>query len=399
VTVPPIDDGGDEDPEVARGGPPHPMDRIWRHPSELPAIAPPPRAAGGTSLRRSLLLSLGAGAIGALLTVGILAAAGAFDQQSGNNRGATLTTDATPASDAIASVTRHIAPAIVAVRVTSKKGARAGSGVCIRRGGQVLTSDRLVADTTSVAVVTSDGKAHTARVIGRDPSSDLALLSIDGELDAADLEAPGRLRIGDSVYAVGTDPAGSPWVSAGMVSSLTGRIASAGTTMSGLIEISSVAEPNAAGGALLDSRGRVVGILMTPVPNHPAAVAVPISFASRVADGLRSAGYVDHGWLGLAAKVTAGGQLVITALAADGPSERAGMRVGDVVVEVDSQPVATMDDLMAAVRGHWPGDKIHVAVVRDRSDHTLAVRLARKPDAAPTTTAALIPVTTTTAAR
>jgi putative serine protease PepD len=392
VSLPPLDDGGagDEDPDpTPSGAPPHPMDRIWRHPSELPVLADPPARGPGPSLRRSIVLCLGAGAVGALLAVGVLAAAGVFEQ---SNSGSPARTSAPrAAADEIAALTARVAPAIVTVRVTTKDGSRTGSGVCIRHGGQVLTSARLLAGARSVVVVTAQGSAEAAKVLGVDPSSDLSLLAINGELDAADL-SPGALRIGDPVYAVGTDAAGSPWVSTGIVSSLDGRVAGDGTTMSGLIEIDSIAESFASGGALLDSGGRVAGILMTPVTGHPTAVAVPIGFASKVADGLRADGHVDHGWLGLAGRVN-DGHLVITTLARGGPSQRAGIKVGDVIVAVDSEPIADMEDLMAAARGHWPGQHIDVVVARDRGDLSLSVKLSSMPT---TTTTSTPTVTVTT---
>ena len=141
MSLPPLDDGGagDDEPESTRGGPPHPMDRVWRHPSELPALSEPssgPGARHGPTGVRSMLAPLGAGAIGALLTVAVLAAAGVFDQ-----RGVTgvpnCLTGTTRGSDAIATITTRIAPAIVAVRVVGKSGSRTGSGVCIRHAGQV----------------------------------------------------------------------------------------------------------------------------------------------------------------------------------------------------------------------------------------------------------------------
>ena len=281
------------------------------------------------------------------------------------------------------------------MRVLGKSGSRTGSGVCIRHAGQVLTSARLVAGATRIELVTSDGTVRIAHVIGTDPASDLALLSINGDLEAADLAAPGSLKVGDSVYAVGADSTGTPWVSNGIVSSLDTRVASGSTTMTGLIQSNALTEPAVAGGALLDSSGRVAGIVMTPV-NGQLTTIVPILLASRVADDLRANGYVDHGWLGLAGKATGHGQLVVTAIAANGPSARAGIEVGDVVVNADSQPIATMADLMAAARGHWPGDRIDVELTRKRTDWTVSVRLADMPRTATTSTVAPAAATPTT---
>jgi S1-C subfamily serine protease len=399
VSLPPLDDGGagdDEPGEGASGGPPHPMDRVWRHPSELPAIEENPGTGKHPAATRArwVLGPLGVGAVGALLTLAVLAAAGVLDQggvTSVENR----PTGPGQVSNTIATLARRVAPAIVAVRFAGKSGSRTGSGVCIRHAGQVLTSARLVAGSGRIDIVKSDGTVQAATVIGRDPVSDLALLATDGDLEAADLADGGSLQIGEPVYTLGADSSGTPWVSEGIVSSVKGRVAGGGTTMSGLIESNALTVPALAGGALLDSQGRVAGILMTAVSGHPATIAVPIQFASRVADSLRADGRVDHGWLGLAGKVTTPGRLLVTAVAEGGPSEKAGIKVGDVVVDADSQPIATMDDLMATARGHWPGESIHLEVSRHRNELTISVRLARMPTTdttAPTTTT---PPTTT----
>jgi len=394
VSVPPIDDGGAGDDEPTLGGPPHPMDRIWRHPSELPSIADrsaTARARLAPIRLRSFLVPLGAGAIGALLTVGVLAAAGAFDQHTVIGAESPTSASGHP-SDTVSAVAAHVAPAIVAVRVLGKSGSRTGSGVCIRNAGEVLTSARLVLGATQIELVQSDGTVRVARVIGADPASDLALLSTDGDLEAADLAAPGTLKVGEAVYAVGADSTGTPWVSAGIVSSLDSRVASGGTTMTGLIESNALTEPAVAGGALVDSSGRVAGIVMTPEAGQLTTV-VPILLANRVADDLRDNGYVDHGWLGLAGRVTAPGRLVVTAIAASGPSARAGIKVGDVVVSADSQPITTLADLMAAARGHWPGEHLALELSRNRADWTVSVLVAAMPRAATRSTLALAATT------
>jgi putative serine protease PepD len=396
VSVPPIDDGGAGDDEPTLGGPPHPMDRIWRHPSELPSIAD--RSAARARLSpvrlRSWLVPVGAGAIGALLTVAVLAAAGAFDQHAVNGAQSATSASGHP-SDSVSAVAAHVAPAIVAVRVRGNSGSRTGSGVCIRHAGQVLTSARLVAGATQIELVQSDGTVGVAHVIGSDPASDLALLATDGDLEAADLAAPGSLKVGEPVYAVGADSTGTPWVSAGIVSSLDSRVASGGTTMTGLIESNALTAPAVAGGALLDSSGRVAGIVMTPERGQLTTI-VPIVLANRVADDLRDNGYVDHGWIGLAGRVTGRGQLVVTAIAAGGPLAQSGIKVGDIVVSADTQPITTMAELMAAARGHWPGEHIALELNRDLTDWTVSVLVAAMPRAATPSTLAFAATTPTT---
>jgi S1-C subfamily serine protease len=134
---------------------------------------------------------------------------------------------------------------------------------------------------------------------------------------------------------------------------------------------------------------------MTPASGQLTTI-VPIALASRVADDLRAGGYVDHGWLGLAGRPVDHGELVVTAIAKGGPSARAGIEVGDIVINADSQPIATMADLMAVARGHWPGDSIDVELTRNRTDWTVSVRLAAMPRSATPATPAAATATPTT---
>ena len=391
MSLPPLDDGGagDDEPEPRVGPPPDPMDRIWRHPSELPRLrerppgVPVPARSGSPRLR-GVLVPLGVGALGAILTVAVLAAAGAFDRHS-------VAGDAGPSAPngaigTIASLATKVAPSIVAVRVSTAGGIRNGSGVCVRHAGQILTSERLVTGALRVDVVTADGVEHPARVIGRDVDSDLALVSIDNGLQAADLETAGALKLGDAVYAVGFSPSPSkaPWISAGTVSSLAGRVTDGpkGPTMAGLIETNALMENAVAGGALVDGTGRVAGILMTPVSGRDPTIAVPIAFASEVADALRTGGHVDHGWIGLNGHRAPNG-LVVTAVARGGPSEQAGIKVGDVITDADSQLIGSTSDLMATVRAHWPGERIPITLLRARDPLDVSVRLAQMPAGAP----------------
>src|ERR1700736_2452242 len=168
----PLDEGSPEE-HAPRGALPDPLDRLWRHPTELPPLAAgfvPAPPAGGAPRRRSRawMLPIVGGATGALVTVAALAVAGVLDRGASTadqagvlSSGVRVTSTAPPSA-----ITAGLS--IVAIAARDGKGARRGSGVCVRHAGRVLTSARVVGDATSVDVLTGDGQQHRARVVGRD---------------------------------------------------------------------------------------------------------------------------------------------------------------------------------------------------------------------------------------
>jgi putative serine protease PepD len=363
--------------EVEPRRPPHPLDRIWRHPSELPAPQPVrPRVPLPT-----FVVPLLSGAFGALAAVGILAAVGWLDlRDAPRNEAAPLGTRTTSGGDQpFASLAADVAPSLVAVTVTTPSGTRRASGVCIRHGGEVITSATALGDATTARVIDADGIEHPALVRGRDPESGLALLAVDADLPAARVSGDGATP-GDSIFAVGAPStrARAPWVSHGVVTTVDAVVARGERAIVGVIETDASSTAATAGGVLLDASGGVLGILVEPAEGHAGALAVPVSTAAEIAAQLRAKGTATHAWLGLGARDDADGPIV-TAVVSGGPAAGAGIRAGDRIVEVDGHDVSTMLEVLESVRAHAPGDRLHVELLRDGDMVRLDVTLGAKP--------------------
>jgi putative serine protease PepD len=321
-------------------------------------------------------MALAAGAAGAVLTVVALAAAGSFDDSStpaaqtpsGNSQGARPVAAAELAAD--------VGESVVTVVAHTSQGVRRGSGVCVRHEGDILTTASLLGDATRVEVTTSDGTMAAAQVTGRDTTTDLALLSVESRMSAAEL-ADDELFAGSSVWIVAAPTVGSssPWMSGGMVATADALVArAAGPTTDGLVETDAVANEAAIGGALVDPSGAVAGIVLGPIDNSRTTFAVPIAMAVGVADDIRRNGVASHGSLGIEGIDDPGGPTV-TELRPDGAAAGAGIRTGDVFTHVDDNRVTSMGEIMAIVRGFEPGDEVVVEVLRGDQAMEIEVEL------------------------
>ncbi|MCU1426879.1 MAG: trypsin-like serine protease with C-terminal domain [Actinomycetia bacterium] len=372
----------DDEPDPI-GAPPHPMDRVWRHPSELPPVGSERRPTSRTERARApwWLLAASAGA-GALVTVAALAAFGVFDdlkQAPAAIREARVRVE----DQAVATQAANVAPSVVTISAISALGTRRGSGVCVRHAGDILTSDRLVRNASSVLVTTHDGTTRTAVVQGHDPDTDLALVHIPTGLEAAPI-ASVPVHAGDTVLAVGAAAANKePWIGNGIVSSVDGSVSQAGgPTMDRLIATNASPGRSGMGGALLDRQGNVTGILLAPVDGDTSTYAVPIALAAQVAAQLDAHSVASHGWLGVDG-VDAFGVPMVTAMSPDGPAAHAGLRVNDVVVSIDDTRVTTMGDVTAAIRWYSPSTPIVVKVKRGTALFNMHVVLGNTATATP----------------
>jgi putative serine protease PepD len=294
-----------------------------------------------------------------------------------------------------------------------------GSGVVIDAQGHILTNAHVIDGQTSVTVAFADGSSAKATVVGHDDSTDLALLDVDvpaSRLHPVPLGSSAALRVGDWVMAIG-DPFGyDRSASVGIVSGLGRQIqALNGFTIAGAIQTDAAINHGSSGGALLDDRGRLIGITAQIADsgvdgNVGVGFAIPVDTARRVAGELLKGGKVAHAWLGISgadaaelATQTASGPdrgAVVTGIVADSPAAKAGLRAGssaggvaggaascvggDVITAIDGRQIAGMGDLQQAVSAAAPGTVLRFTVVgTDGNSRQVTVTLAAQPTSAP----------------
>ena len=304
-----------------------------------------------------------------------------------------VTTEA-EALDAYSMVVSHVAetlaPSVANLRV--RRGG--GSGVVVTADGFVLTNAHVVGDRARRAgrIVASftDGSEVPAHVVGTDPLSDLALLRTDdGPLRPAELGDAEHLRVGQLVVAMGNPNGLAGTVTAGVVSALgrtlptrDGRQA---RMVDDVIQTDAALNPGNSGGALADAHARVVGI-NTAVAGVGLGLAIPVNRTTRqVLAALMREGRVRRAWLGVAAgarplppKVAAlAGRrrgVEVIEVVPDGPAARAGVRPEDLVLAVDGEPVAGVDDLHRLMTAERIGREVELTVARGGEARTLTVR-------------------------
>ncbi|TAL66515.1 MAG: Do family serine endopeptidase [Bacteroidetes bacterium] len=268
-----------------------------------------------------------------------------------------------------------------------------GSGVIISGDGYIITNNHVIENAESVDVTLNDKRTFTARVVGRDPSSDIALLKIKADnlpfIKYGDSE---KLRLGEWVLAVGNPFDLTSTVTAGIVSAK-GR--SLGLN-EGTYRIESFIQTDAAlnmgnsGGALVNTKGLLVGItsaIYSPSGAYSGnSFAIPVSIVKKVVDDLREFGEVQRALIGVEIKdvdsEVADKQnlgevkgVLITRIIDNGSAEEAGLKTNDVIVKFDGTAVNTVSELQEKVGKHRPGDKASVTYIRNSKENTIPILL------------------------
>ena len=289
-------------------------------------------------------------------------------------------------SRAVMAVADRLAPSVASLRVMRRtRGgqlpAGAGSAVVLTPDGFLLTSAHVVGRSDSRGRATfADGSEQRFEVVGRDPLSDLALLRSEGDgLVAAELGDAERLRVGQLVVAIGNPHGLGGSVTAGVVSalgrSLPARSRRAGRIIDNVIQTDAALNPGNSGGALADSRGRVVGI-NTAVAGVGLGLAVPMNEATqRVIAGLMSDGRVRRAYLGIAggprpvppqARAATGSTtcVEVVEVVEGGPAGRAGIRPEDLILSVDETRIERVEDLQRLMVADLIGTVVTVRLLR-----------------------------------
>jgi S1-C subfamily serine protease len=389
------DDDRDQD-EVGYVPPLPPEDRLWRHPSEVASgrAAPAPTATRPWTDRRAATLMLLSSMAGATLAVGAVALLGGFDDRVVERQVAVRTSVLGEEPNGFEAVAGSVGPSVAALVVHRGTEEVPASAVTLRSDGYLITDGPSVAGADRIDVALHSGQAGVARVVGVDEQTGIAVLHLERELhDAVRPDDADAVAVGARTIAVAASPDGG-WdvtLSTGIVSAVGRRLKSDdGATHYGMILVDRPFARGAAGGALVDREGVVVGIVSGASATSGGAsfgVATPIDLALRVADELVADGRVDHVWLGLngsdldadeaMALGVAGGALV-EGTDEEGPARRAGIEPGDVVLSVDGHRTPTMSALIARLLRHVPGDVVMLDVRRDGEHRQVEVTLATR---------------------
>jgi serine protease Do len=263
-----------------------------------------------------------------------------------------------------------------------------GSGFIIEADGLILTNNHVVRNAEKILVKLSDGRELEAKVIGKDPKTDIALIKIDAadELPIVSLGGSNKLQVGEWVMAIGNPFGLAHSVTAGIVSAK-GRVSGAGP-YDNFIQTDASINPGNSGGPLVNMQGEVVGvntaIFTQSGSNIGIGFAIPINLVKEILPELKTEGKVVRGWLGIAIQrvtptladglglETPRGALVAN-VDINSPAERGGMKVGDVIIEFDGRKIEQSDDLPRVVARTPVGKQVQVQVIRDKKEMTLPI--------------------------
>ncbi|MGY1772686.1 S1C family serine protease [Blastococcus sp. SYSU D00813] len=283
----------------------------------------------------------------------------------------------------IAEIAEAVTPAVVSIEVRLGDAGATGSGVVVDgENGYIVTNNHVISgadgnDDAEIRAVFSDGSGSEARIVGRDPASDIAVIKVEkpGLLEAS-LGTVDDLVVGDPVVAIGSPLGLAGTVTSGIVSALDRpvRLSGEGSDTNAVIsavQTDAPINPGNSGGALVDATGAVIGINTAIASLGGGSVglgfAIPIDRARDIAEQLISSGEAVHASLGVAARsVTDGtrdGALVVN-VEPDGPGANAGLREQDVIIAVDGQRVGSSEELVVAIDAHAPGETVSIEYVR-----------------------------------
>lgn len=269
-----------------------------------------------------------------------------------------------------------------------------GSGVIVTKDGYILTNNHVVDSADAVKVTLPDGREFTAKVVGRDPKSDVAVVKIDaGNLPIVPMADSDKARVGDIVLAIGNPFGVGQTVTTGIVSA-TGRGNMGIQDYEDFIQTDAAINPGNSGGALVDVEGRLIGIntaiLSHSGGNQGIGFAIPSDLARNVMDSLVKYGHVTRGYLGVAIqdvtpalakefKLKESNGALVGDVVPKGPADKAGIKDGDVVLEFNGKRVTDSRHLKLIVAETKPDSTVPVKILRDASTKTIEVTVKQLP--------------------
>jgi S1-C subfamily serine protease len=300
-----------------------------------------------------------------------------------------MATEWTAISDALAEATEKAARQTVAVH----SGVRGSTSGVIWRPGLIVTAEHGVRRGEEIPVTLPDGKVASAKVVGRDPSTDLAVLKCEAANSAAATATDGNaFKVGQLALVVGRTRASGPVAALGIVSLAAGeRRLWGGGAISPYVRLDVALQGIAVGGAVVNANGEIVGIA-TPKFAPAGALAVTAGTVNRVVDALLAKGHIPRGYLGVGMQpVRLPEKLreelrreektaaMVLEVEAGGPADKAGVVIGDILVGINGKPVMRLEDVQAHLHGEQIGKTVQAEFLRGGVKREASIVVAERP--------------------
>ena len=282
-------------------------------------------------------------------------------------------------------------------RVQTPKKQGSGSGVIISADGYIVTNNHVVEGADEITVILTDNREFSATIVGNDPSTDLALIKVNGKnLPSITIGDSQKLRIGEWVLAIGNPYSIGTTVTAGIVSAKA-RSMSGGNSVQSFIQTDAAINPGNSGGALVNTNGELVGInsmLYSQTGSYSGyGFAIPTTIMNKVVSDLKTYGTVQRALIGIQGSdlksYTDGlkqqgkdvpdfgtiNGIYVAEVSEDGAGSAAGLKKGDVITEIDGKPLSKMAELQEYLANKRPGDKVTITYLRDKNKKSATVTL------------------------
>jgi len=388
---------------------------VFIHPQLLQRPAAAPASSSGAVAGAPGAPSHPAGAAGVTAPAPAVAGTGPAAESGAHHA------DGLPAAESYAAAVRRAAPAVVNISTARmvteqitpsalsqlfgdlrplyrRRVERAlGSGVIVDSAGHIITNNHVIENADTIMVTLADGRTARAVVVGRDPDTDLALLSIKlGQLPVMPLGRSDQLQVGDGVLAIGNPLGLSQTVTHGIVSA-TGRSQLGVATFEDFIQTDAAINAGNSGGALINTLGDLIGINTAVLGKNNGgdisvegiSFAIPVNLARGVMNEILDHGRVIRGWTGIVPEDVGNeqaqqlglprGGIVITNLYRSSPAVDGGVRIGDILLLVDDRPVHSAQEALAQIAARKPGSHVRLRLLRGRSELDANLAVTERP--------------------
>jgi putative serine protease PepD len=344
-----------------------------------------------------VLIALLAGSLGGFLGVN---AGGGSPFRDVNLVSSTSTIERAP--DSVAGIAQRVLPSVVSINTRTVNGGGSGSGFVIDSSGYILTNNHVISDAVQsggkIEVSLNDGSTYIGKVIGRDASFDLAVLKIDATgLKALQFGDSDKIAVGDAVIAIGSPLGLSGTVTTGIISAkdraVTTGDSSTESSFINALQTDAAINPGNSGGPLVDATGAVIGINSAiaslgsswQAGSIGLGFAIPINQGRKIADQLIKFGVatypivgisLDSNYTGVGAQISKSGSGILPG----SPAQKAGLKGGDIIIEIDGKKINTPEELVVSVRSKNVGDRVTLVYMRDgaKKSVTLILIAAKK---------------------